>query len=70
MFGFNLFGNKKEVTAMARRHTYPGRRYQTGRTTKAVDRMRHARKPGRRTSASGNTYYERRKNRSDKRKWL
>lgn len=44
--------------------------WQTGKTTKYIDRLLHARKPGKRRSKSGKTYYERRKNRSDKSKWL
>lgn len=39
--------------------------YQTGTSHKAFDSMRSARAPGKRKSASGKTYYERRKNRSD-----
>jgi len=38
---------------------------QTGRSNKAADKKRTARRPGKRRSASGKTYYERRKNRSD-----
>jgi hypothetical protein len=39
---------------------------QTGATNKYVDVKRKAKAPGKRTSASGKTYYERRKNRTDK----
>ena len=39
---------------------------QTGATNKRVDVKRKAKAPGKRTSASGKTYYERRKNRTDK----
>lgn len=38
---------------------------QTGRSTKKADEVRDAKMPGKRKSRSGNTYYERRKNRSD-----
>ena len=38
---------------------------QTGKTTKEIDRMIEALKPGKRQSKSGNIYYERRRNRSD-----
>ena len=38
---------------------------QTGHSNKAADKKRTARRPGKRRSASGKTYYERRKNRSD-----
>lgn len=40
---------------------------QTGRRkSKRLDRMRSAKPPGKRKSKSGNTYYETRKNRSDR----
>lgn len=38
---------------------------QTGGSNKRNDSMRKAKAPGKRKSASGNVYYERRKNRSD-----
>lgn len=38
---------------------------QTGTSNKAADKKRTAKRPGKRRSASGKTYYERRKNRSD-----
>lgn len=41
------------------------REYQTGRSNEAYDRRRKAKLPGRRVSASGRVYSERRKNRSD-----
>lgn len=41
------------------------REYQTGRSNKRYDERRKAKLPGRRVSASGRVYYERRKNRSD-----
>lgn len=41
------------------------KRYQTGTSKIAADRMRKAKPPGKRTSASGRPYTERRKNRSD-----
>lgn len=73
MFGFGLFGKEKEeVTTMAmkRRYTYPAkRRYQTGKTRLGADRNRHALKPGKKRSASGKVYYERRRNRTDKSFW-
>jgi hypothetical protein len=39
--------------------------YQTGASSKRYDLMKSALPPGKRKSASGKTYYERRKNRSD-----
>jgi len=39
---------------------------QTGKSVTSVDKTIRAKRPGKRKSASGNTYYERRKNRSDK----
>lgn len=39
--------------------------YQTGKSTKLNDAKRKAKKPGKRTSATGRKYTERRKNRSD-----
>jgi len=39
---------------------------QTGTSSKRADSQRKAKRPGKRRSASGNTYTERRKNRSDK----
>lgn len=39
--------------------------YQTGRSNLKMDEKRKAKLPGKRKSASGRTYYERRKNRSD-----
>jgi hypothetical protein len=44
------------------------RNYQTGTSSKAHDRRYVAKKPGKRKSKSGNTYIERRRNRSDKSK--
>lgn len=44
--------------------------HQTGRSIKRIDRKIHAKKPGKRKSADGSVYYERRANRSDIRKWL
>lgn len=41
---------------------------QTGKTTYSSDKKRPAKRPGKRVSASGNVYYERRKNRSDRSK--
>lgn len=38
---------------------------QTGKTSVYEDKMHKAKKPGKRVSASGNVYYERRANRSD-----
>lgn len=38
---------------------------QTGKTYVSLDKTREAKKPGKRTSANGKTYYERRANRSD-----
>ena len=39
--------------------------YQTGSSNKLYDSMKKAKGPGKRVSASGGVYYERRKNRSD-----
>lgn len=39
--------------------------YQTGTSNKLYDKMKKAKGPGKRVSADGNVYYERRKNRSD-----
>jgi hypothetical protein len=39
--------------------------YQTGSSNKLYDSMKKAQGPGKRVSATGNVYYERRKNRSD-----
>lgn len=50
---------------MAKKNT----KRQTGKQTKtgrAVDKTKKAKLPGKRVSASGKTYTERRKNRSDK----
>lgn len=38
---------------------------QTGSSVKKYDRLKKAKPPGKRKSATGKTYYERRKNRSD-----
>lgn len=38
---------------------------QTGKSSKAIDAKRVAKKPGKRRSASGKTYYEYRANRTD-----
>lgn len=52
---------KKRYAGVARSTT----EYQTGRSNKRYDDRRKAKLPGKRVSASGRTYYERRKNRSD-----
>jgi hypothetical protein len=39
--------------------------YQTGTSNNLYDKMKKAKGPGKRVSADGNVYYERRKNRSD-----
>jgi hypothetical protein len=39
--------------------------YQTGSSNKLYDKMKKSQGPGKRVSATGNVYYERRKNRSD-----
>lgn len=39
---------------------------QTGSSNRSIDKKRKAKAPGKRKSASGKLYYERRKNRSDK----
>jgi len=44
--------------------------YQIGKSKAKYDARRQARKPGRRVSSSGRVYHERRRNRSDVRKWL
>ena len=43
---------------------------QTGTTHIPIDKMIQAKKPGWRKSRSGKKYFENRKNRSDKDKWL
>ncbi|MBI4344739.1 MAG: hypothetical protein HY555_04050 [Euryarchaeota archaeon] len=43
---------------------------QTGKTSKAHDIKRHAKKPGVRRSKSRKKYTEHRRNRSDKGRWL
>jgi hypothetical protein len=43
---------------------------QIGTSKTSYDKKRHALKPGKRISRTGKVYYERRKNRSDKGKWL
>lgn len=50
---------------MKKRTSKKKKPYQTGRSNKAADRMRKAKKPGKRKSSSGGKYIERRKNRSD-----
>lgn len=50
---------KKKVGSVAKKNR------QTGKTTRIADAKRKAKRPGKRKSASGRTYYERRKNRSD-----
>lgn len=55
----------QHVKKKTRKKSKPVKNRQTGRSNKAADRQRHARRPGIRKSKSGNTYYERRKNRSD-----
>lgn len=52
---------KKRYAGVARSTT----EYQTGRSNKRYDDRRKAKLPGKRVSASGRVYYERRKNRSD-----
>lgn len=39
---------------------------QTGKSVTRIDKKLRAKKPGRRVSKSGNVYFERRRNRSDK----
>lgn len=46
------------------------RNYQIGRTNRTRDRKRKAKPPGKRKTKRGKTYYERRRNRSDRSKWL
>jgi len=43
---------------------------QTGKTTIAIDKLLKAKKPGWRKSATGNWYFENRRNRSDVHKYL
>lgn len=60
---------KKETTASKLKKI--NRKYrQTGATYVELDETKQAKKPGKRISASGKTYYERRANRSDKGKLL
>lgn len=44
--------------------------HQIGKSVREIDIKKQAYKPGRRKSKKGNTYYERRMNRSDKHKNL
>jgi len=43
--------------------------WQTGKTTRYIDRRRKALKPGKRRSKNRNIYYEHRRNRSDLGRW-
>lgn len=54
---------KKTKAKVVKRYSY-----QTGKTTKSKDKKLIAKYPGKRVSKKGNTYYEARKNRSDKNK--
>ena len=53
-----------------RRKRTKGLSYQTGTSIKSYDVRHKAKKPGKRKSATGKIYYERRANRSDKGKYL
>lgn len=53
-----------------RKRTYRKTYKQTGRSVKRVDRKLRAKPVGYRRSATGKRYYEARRNRSDKRKYL
>jgi hypothetical protein len=57
-------GIKRELQS-----TLKGEFYQIGKSRKEVDEKRKAQLPGKRRSASGKTYTERRKNRSDRPGW-
>lgn len=61
-------GRKRTSSSTTKRYggvARSNREYQTGRSNEAYDRRRKAKLPGRRVSASGRVYSERRKNRSD-----
>jgi hypothetical protein len=49
----------------ARKKSKKAKNRQTGTSSRPADQRRHARRPGKRKSKGGSTYYERRKNRSD-----
>jgi len=57
---------KKMIKKRKLPRTVKAVKYQTGKTVKRKDVKRSALKPGKRLSKSGKTYYETRKNRSDK----
>ena len=73
------FMNLRQMTGTGPKRTYGADRrdkatslgefYQIGRTHKVPDEKRRAKLPGKRRSASGKTYTERRKNRSDRPGW-
>lgn len=56
-------GKKRKSPAKKKKKTSSR---QTGTSNKKIDRERHAKHPGKRRSKTGNPYYERRANRSDK----
>ena len=60
---------KKQISTVVKKQTSTktaAAKKQTGTSNKARDIKRTAKAPGKRTSASGRTYYESRKNRSDR----
>ena len=71
--GYNLYSNNKSRFEPGRKivlvKSKPVKVKSYKRNVK-IDSKRQAKKPGKRKSAKGNTYYEYRANRSDKGKWL
>lgn len=62
---YNFSSLTVHKTGLAKPSNKPRKRLQTGSTDVYTDKMHKAKKPGKRVSAIGNTYYERRANRSD-----
>ncbi len=55
----------QKVRKQAKKKSKKSKNRQTGTSSRPADQRRHARRPGKRKSKGGSTYYERRKNRSD-----
>ena len=72
MHGINLVPKAPgpKPTKAQKRHARLGDFYQIGTTHPQVDKKRVAKAPGKRKSASGKRYTERRKNRSDRPGWM
>lgn len=56
----------KRKKTVSKKRILKGNFHQTGNSVSFYDKKRKAKAPGKRKSKSGNVYYERRKNRSDK----